>query len=222
MKRRQGHNLIVALDANEVLGEDSSGLSKLLHDCGLYDLLDLPGSDVSAQLTDTFQRGTNRRIDYILGTERPLQSLCRRGALAYNDGIVSDHRGLFVDFDPLLLFGGSTSDPVSPSSRGFTSKNKKKVTKYMDSLEQYWLDHKITERVQCLTAAAKQLTRKDLRRRYDAVDRDITRGMLASERKVRHAERKYHWSKQLDQAGYSVQYWQIRILDRQCNRSGSP
>jgi hypothetical protein len=31
----------VALDANEVFGAESTGLSKLIHDCGLYDLMDL-------------------------------------------------------------------------------------------------------------------------------------------------------------------------------------
>jgi hypothetical protein len=91
----------------------------LIHDCGLYDLLDLPDTDASAQLLDTFRCGANQRIDFILGTEHALQSVHRRGALAYNDGIVSDHRGLFVDFDPTTLFGGSFTNPVSLSSRGF-------------------------------------------------------------------------------------------------------
>jgi hypothetical protein len=34
-KCSQGHNLLVALDANKVLGDKSTGLSKLLHDCSL-------------------------------------------------------------------------------------------------------------------------------------------------------------------------------------------
>jgi hypothetical protein len=128
-------DLLVALDANEVLGDESAGLSKLLHDCGLHDLLTIPTADDSVQLQDTFRRVTNRRIDYILGTDRVLQRVRCRGALAYNDGIVSDHRGLFLDFDPHLLFGGNASDPVSLSSRGLTSKNNKKVTAYVNSLE---------------------------------------------------------------------------------------
>jgi hypothetical protein len=140
-KQHQGHDIIVALDANEVLGEESNGLSKLIHDCGLYDLMELLGADTSAQLTDTFRCGTNRRIDYILGTERPLQSVRHCGVLAFNDGIVSDHRGLFIDFDPTILFGGAVADPVSMLSRGFSSKNAKKVTAYVDSLERYWTDH---------------------------------------------------------------------------------
>jgi hypothetical protein len=196
-KQQQGHDIIVAMDANEVIGEDTNGLSKLMHDCGLYDLMDLPGTDASAQLMDTFCRGSNRQIDYILGTERLLQSVCRRGALAFNDGIVSDHRGLFLDFDPTILYGGAVADTVSMSSRRFTSKNAKKVTKYVDLLEQYWIDHKIKAQITHLTDEANSLPKLELRR-YNAIDHNITQGMLAAKKKVRHADQKYHWSKALD------------------------
>jgi hypothetical protein len=49
-------------------------------------------------------------------------SVHQSGALEYNDGILLDHQGLYVDLDPVILFGGMTDDPVSASSRGFTSK----------------------------------------------------------------------------------------------------
>ena len=67
-----------------------------------------------------------------------------------------------MDFDPTTLFGGSVTDPVSLSSRGFTSKNAKKVTRYVDALEQYWLDHQIAEHTTCLKAEAKTLSRQAL------------------------------------------------------------
>jgi hypothetical protein len=131
-KRSQDHDLLVALDANEVLGDESTGLSKLLHDCGLQDLMTIPTANDSAQLQDTSQRGTNCYINYILGMDQVLQSIHRHGALVYDDGIVSD-----LDLDPHLLFGGNASNPVSLSSHGFTSKNDKKVTEYVNSLERY-------------------------------------------------------------------------------------
>jgi hypothetical protein len=63
--------------------------------------------------------------------------------LEYNDDIVSDHRGLYVDLDPVSIFGGMTDDPVSASSCGFTSKNEKKTEKYLNELKKYFKDHKI-------------------------------------------------------------------------------
>jgi hypothetical protein len=68
-KQCQNHDIILSLDANEVIGEDSAGLSKLIRDCRLSDLLDIPDLDPEEQLKDTFQHGNNRRIDYMLGSQ---------------------------------------------------------------------------------------------------------------------------------------------------------
>jgi hypothetical protein len=47
----------------------------------------------------------------MLGMQRVKSCVKCRGALKYNDGIVSTHRGLYVDLDPATLFGGATDDP---------------------------------------------------------------------------------------------------------------
>jgi hypothetical protein len=41
-KQWQNHDIILCMDANEVIGEDSASLSKLIQDCRLTDLLDIP------------------------------------------------------------------------------------------------------------------------------------------------------------------------------------
>jgi hypothetical protein len=46
--------------------------------------------------------------------------------------------------------------------------------------------------------------------------------MLAAERKVRSPDRKYLWSKQLDQAGYRVRYWKTRLSDLRNNSPSGP
>jgi hypothetical protein len=46
--------------------------------------------------------------------------------------------------------------------------------------------------------------------------------MLAAEKRVRPADRKYHWSKTLDQAGYCVRYWKICLSDIRNHSSSSP
>jgi hypothetical protein len=48
-KQWQNHGIILCMDVNEAIGEDSAGLSKLIQDCRLTDLLDIPdlNSDVS-------------------------------------------------------------------------------------------------------------------------------------------------------------------------------
>jgi hypothetical protein len=91
---------------------------------------------------------------------------------------------MYVDLDAVSLFGGATDDQVAASSRGFTSKNKKKTKKYLDELDKYFLDHKIDSRIDLLMENALHITRNQLKCRYEGIDNDISCGMLASERKV--------------------------------------
>jgi hypothetical protein len=74
--------------------------------------------------------------------------------LEYDDGIVLDHQGLYVDLDPVSIFGGMTDDPVSALSHGFTSKNEKKTEKYLNELEKYFKDHNICTRIHKLVEEA--------------------------------------------------------------------
>ena len=149
----------------------------------------------------------------MLGSQRVRDCVLRCGALEYNNGIVSDHRGLYVDLDSSRLFGGSVHDPVAAASRGFSSKNEKKVRDYLDYLEKYIQDHKVEERVDSLIMEAPNLTRKEIKQRFEAIDWDLTWGMLSSKKKVKSKQFKYAWSVALDQAGYRVRYWRTRLSD---------
>jgi hypothetical protein len=100
-----------------------------MRECNLVDLHNIPGMEPEQQLQDTYQRGNKRQIDFMFGTPWIQTCVQRRGALEYNDGIVSDHHGMYVDLDAASLFGGATDDQVAASSRGFTSKNEKKTKK---------------------------------------------------------------------------------------------
>jgi hypothetical protein len=94
----------------------------------------------------------------MLSTARVHLSIRRSGALEYNDGIVSDHWGLYINLDPMILFGGNTDDPVVASSLEFTSKNEKKTRAYLDNLDKYFIDHKICEQINKLIEDAPRMT----------------------------------------------------------------
>jgi hypothetical protein len=117
---------------------------------------------------------------------------------------------MYVDLDAVSLFGGATDDQVAASSRGFTSKNEKKTKKYLDELDKYFLDHKIDSRIDLLMEEAPRITRNQLKRWYEGIYNDISRGMLASERKVRpYGTFKFEWSPELDKARYCLRYWRV-------------
>jgi hypothetical protein len=179
---------------------------------------DVPGMDLDQHFQDTYRRGNKRWIDFMLGTPKIRECVQRRGALEYNDSIVSDHRGMFIDLNAASLFGGATDDHVAASSRGFTSKNEKKVKKYLDDLDKNFVDHKICSRIDSLAEEAPTLTHRQLKQLYKGIDNDITRGMLAAERKVRPCHPfEIEWSPDLDREGYGLRYWRVRYSDLKNN-----
>jgi endonuclease/exonuclease/phosphatase family metal-dependent hydrolase len=76
------------------------GIAKLIRDCHLYNIMDIPDQDPNNQLKDTYHWGSNHRIDYVLATAHLRNCVQQFSVLEYNDGIISDHRGLYVNFDP--------------------------------------------------------------------------------------------------------------------------
>jgi hypothetical protein len=54
-KRSVNHDIMLNLDANENLGKEMQGISKLMRECGLVDLLDMLGISPDEQLQDTYQ-----------------------------------------------------------------------------------------------------------------------------------------------------------------------
>jgi uncharacterized protein YicC (UPF0701 family) len=126
-----------------------------------------------------------------------------------------------INFDPNVLFRGNIANPVSAASWGFTSKNEKHVSAYLDHLEKYLLDYNIESCVHALLEQAPTLSQREVKHCYEAIDWHVTRGMVSSESKIRKKDFKYEWSVALDQAGYRVHYWRIHYLDIK-NHSSSP
>ncbi len=53
-KQSSNHDIILSLDVNEVSGEESIGIAKLIRDCCLYDIMDIPYQDPNNQLKDAY------------------------------------------------------------------------------------------------------------------------------------------------------------------------
>ena len=50
---------------------------------------------------------------------------------------------------------------------------------------------------------------------YDAIDRDVTRGMLHAEKMAKRITGKYAWSPKLREAGLMARYWNLRLREEQ-------
>jgi hypothetical protein len=81
----------------------------------------------------------------------------------------------------------------------------RKRLKYLNELKKYFKDHKICERIHKLVEEARSITQRQIKCRYEAIDNDVTRGMLLVEQKVQPCQTFQHdWSPKLDKPGYQV------------------
>ena len=94
--QKDGHEIILSLDANETNGQDKVGkvgIDLVLRECQLYDLHTIGPDDKPPA---TYPYGNHHRIDYMLGKSMVKETVRQAGYLAYNNGIHSKHRGLFL------------------------------------------------------------------------------------------------------------------------------
>ena len=198
--------VVVSLDANETLGQDKlCGIEFLISECNLHDL-HLSGP---SEPPETYKYGHQRRIDYMLGSDSVLEAVHSAGYLAYNNGIFSKHRGLFIDLDFHQLMG-SVDAIESPKARGINSEDQPAVDRYLTAFKKNADDHKIWTRVTDLGNLAPFLSTMQIKTNFDAVDRDVTRGMLYAEKQAKKPASKFAWSPQLREAGLLSRYWNLR------------
>ena len=88
-------------------------------------MVDIMGANHGMHSPNTYIRGT-QTIDYVFGTERVNEAVIQCGMPPFNEGIVTDHRALWVDLDLPRLLHGSLTSPPTQLSRPQT-KNKKQV-----------------------------------------------------------------------------------------------
>ncbi|KAI2493431.1 hypothetical protein MHU86_21130 [Fragilaria crotonensis] len=144
--------------------------------------------------------------------------LLSQGFLAYDNGIFSKHRGLFIDIDFTELMGAV--DAITPApARGLNSENQMSVDRYLEALKKYCADHKIDGRVRDLVTVAASLTPRQCKESYDVIDRDITRAMIHAEKEAKRPSGKYAWSPKLREAGLLTRYWNLRLKELESRSS---
>jgi hypothetical protein len=131
--QREGHSVLVAGDFNETLGDAFGGMSRLVSDCGLFDVV----ADRHGQVGfSTYQRGT-KVLDYCLMTQDLIDCVDKCGYEPFKCNILSDHRGLFVDFSTAHLFG-NTILPLQPVVlRDISSSKPYQTAPYFEHKDKY-------------------------------------------------------------------------------------
>ena len=118
----------------------------------------------------------------MLGSGLLSNAIRHSGYLAYDHGIFSKHRGLFIDLDFTSLLGKVCDIPPA-SSRRLQYENPLSVDLHIEAFRQYEMEHNIYQRIADLTAVAFSMPIERCKACYDAIDRNITRAMLHAEKK---------------------------------------
>ena len=104
--QQEGFDLLITGDFNKVLGSEGNGMSRIVSETGLLDLMAAHHSEPPPA---TYARG-HKRLDYALASPRVLLALQSAGYEAFGNRIASDHRGCFFDFNTMTLFGLETQE----------------------------------------------------------------------------------------------------------------
>jgi hypothetical protein len=102
----------------------------------------------------------------MLGCSKVASSMKQQGTLLYNDGPLSDHRGLYVDLDLHSLLGYTPKAiTISRSDmRLLNAGNPELVANYVKRMHAYYHAHDMTARINRLYDSHQSMTRPAIRR----------------------------------------------------------
>jgi hypothetical protein len=205
--------IIIMLDANEGMAEYQSGIKDLCIKLGLIDLirskktLMREGEDISeSDMHVSTHVGGKQAIDFILGSKSLLPFVMAAGYLPFYEGLITDHRGAFVDLSPDLVSLVIPANKTCKRSIGSHSSTKCRK-RYTDYITKLFREHKIQ-------ASIESLKRDFNPSALDKLDAVVTRIVLAAEkRQGRTAERP---PKNEHQLVLGIKYWQL--IDKHLRR----
>jgi hypothetical protein len=136
--QNQGESVIVVGDLNETLGETPGGMSRL---CGECNLCDIVADRHASPAFSTHQQGS-AVIDYILMDPERRDSVSQCGHEPFNINILSDHRGVYVNFSTSALFGNTHRALLPMELRDISTKRIHQTAPYFEFKDKHLSDHK--------------------------------------------------------------------------------
>jgi hypothetical protein len=143
----------------------------------------------------------------MLGCPKVYSALEASESLSYLEGPQSDHRGLFVDLDPLQILQTTTTQTIStPNARLLKSGNPELVEAYQTAMNDYYTEHSMVERLDKIHEKQATLSKPCLRKLLEQWDADQGRAMKHAEQSLSRPKKSYTWSPLLRNAGLEYRY----------------
>jgi hypothetical protein len=197
-------DVIIMIDANEQMGTEDEGISSLAATCNLTDIHAHHHQGIND--IATYARGT-KRIDFILLSKNLIEKTTASGFLAFYDGIETDHRGSFVDFDADMLFKDKTPVLHTQAQRNLKSKKPQAVKQYKTELWKRLKNHNIEERsIKIRTQASQSPLPADFEKELNSIANTIQEAMLQAEKTCTKCPIATY-SKKLSDLNLTIKYW---------------
>jgi len=196
--------MILAMDANDTMDAEKSQLKRFITSTGLIDSM----SHRHRHPPRTCIKGA-RRINYIFLSPTLVPAMRRVGQLGIQDAILSDHCGIWIDFNVRKLFKGSTESLSSILEAPFNLRQTMKVEKYIATMESHLKETRVEERLDAL--AATQLSLPEYVEQYEKIRMDADVAMQAGVKAVRRKNVGYARSPALMKAASLVRYWKTQL-----------
>lgn len=144
------------MDGNETIRGEPNGIIQLIQQTSLVDFFPLHHSKACDISTYARTPTNTRRIDYILETSKLVTHVKQCGYLEFYNGIMSDHRGLFVDFDNHLFYTENAPLLQQPRVITTTTHYKHRIA-YKQYIHKQFTQHNIYGQSTALLKQSKQV-----------------------------------------------------------------
>ena len=142
--KKDKSGILLVGDFNEALGCTASGITQVLAD---NDLTDIMLHEIGEDNFETYIEG-KQRIDFCAGTDWVSLSVINACYEPFCFRTKGDHRNMIIDFDTVSLFGNPTYNLEGHAQRQFTSKSKGAVKIYLEQKYAYLEEHNFNQRLQ--------------------------------------------------------------------------
>jgi hypothetical protein len=215
----ESHQIVIMMDANEAQTDsEQHGLLSELGRVGLVSAYTAADTDLST-LPPTYRRGT-KCIDHIYVSTQLVPHITSIAILPYDEGFVSDHRGILLQLNTDIFKG---EDSITPYTRRIISTNFISRCKvYHTELLQLIRDNRLDKRITEAQDAINQSCTDERIQRFNDLDTEFGRYILQAQRKAKKRPFQMIWSPPLAKAGLLCRYWRVRIRAHQGNYTLSP
>jgi hypothetical protein len=214
------NEVIIMADMNGYIGEDD-----LANFCLENALVDVVAMLNPALDKDTTYLWGNKRLDYILASQKMAEVAIKAGHHQFNQNFISDHKGVYVQFKADDLFDTDLMDKSHASYRRLRLGRRDIVERYIIRLEELYTEHKVLERAEKIASTIHGLLKEDrnnegeiapLFKKLDTIDKERVGYMISAENFAGKPPPNgvYECSPSLEKAARTTTSWKMRLVSQ--------